>query len=311
MKSSGRFHNAVVFCIFIVIAALFWLILAMNDSVTKTFDVGLRIVNVPDSVTFIIEPPKDIHVTLRDKGTNLLRAGVMSQPQIDINFRDFVDGSQLRFSQSDMNTALKATFGSTVQISSISVDSLSLPYTTSKGLRVPIVVRADISASSGNVIAGIPEPLERVAYIYSQSDDIDSINRVYTETIVKRNLSKTTEVEVKLTPIRGARIIPSRIRVKIPIEPLVRKDGEAPVKVNNVPAGMSILLFPASVPVSYYVPMSQFYEDVIPVQVSVDYEETQHTVGNRLPLHITSTEDYAVNPQLGDITDIEYALVRQ
>lgn len=311
VKTSRSFHNALVFLSFVIVAGIFWFVLAMNDSVTKTFDVRLKIVNVPDSVIFIVEPPEDIHVTLRDKGTNLLRSGVMNDPAIFINFRDFTSGSVLRFSSSDLNTALKATFGSGAQIGSVSIDSLYLPFTRGKGLRLPIVVRADISASAGNVIAGIPEPLERVARVYSLSDGIDTLTRLYTEPMVKRNLSKTTDVTVKLCPIPGARIIPSSIQVRIPIEPLVLKNGEAPVRAINVPDGMSILLFPATVPVSYYVPMSQFNEETMPVKVTVDYEETKNTVGNRLPLHIVTTEDYAMNGQLKDITDIEYALVKE
>ncbi|MDE7442404.1 MAG: YbbR-like domain-containing protein [Muribaculaceae bacterium] len=310
VKASKGFHNAVVFLCFVAVATVFWFILAMNDSVTKTIDVNLRIVNLPDSVTFINDPPKDIHVTLRDKGTNLLRTGIVNHPSVVINFRDFASDSYFRFSKSDLDAALKSTFGSSAQIGSVSIDSLSLRYTTSKGHRVPIVVRADVSASAGYVIDGIPEPLVRVVKVYSVSNNIDTLSRVYTEQIVKRNLSETTVFDVPLVPMTGVKLVPSKVKVRIKVDPLVKKDGMATIRALNVPQGMNLLLFPAVVPVSYYVPMSHFNDENVPVKVTVNYDDVERTPVSRIPLSVTATEDYVASPQVGQ-PDVEYTLVRE
>lgn len=309
VKASKSFHNAIVFLMFVAVSTLFWFILAMNDSVTKTFDVALKIVNVPDSVTFISDPPESIHVTLRDKGTNILRTGVVNRPTVHINFRDFASKTYFRYTKNDLDAALKATFGSSAQIGAVSIDSLCLRYTTGKGHKVPIVVKADISASAGNVISGVPEPLERVVRVYSVSNNIDTLNRVYTEPIVKRNLSSTTEVEVPLKHIPGVKMIPSKVKVKITVDPLVKKDALATVRALNVPEGMTLLLFPATVPVSYYVPMSQFNDEEVPLKVTVDYNDVTGSNESRLPLSIASTESYVASPHLGE-KDVEYTIVK-
>lgn len=310
VKASKSFHNALVYLAFVVVATLFWVIMAMNDSVTRTFDVRLRIVNVPDSVTFINVPPQDIHVTLRDKGTNLLRVGIIKNPHIDINFRDFASDNVFRFSKADMNTALKTAFGNSAQIGSVSIDSLSLLYTADRGHRVPIVVRADVSAAAGNIIAGLPEPQERVVTIYALSGVADTISHVYTEPIVKRNLSETSEYTVSLVPIKGTRLEPSKVKVRIPVEPLVKKEMMATLKAENVPAGMNLLLFPNRVPVSFYVPMNLFNQEEVPFDVIVDYNDTRLPGTRRLPLRICSHEDYVVSPVV--LTDsVEYTLVKE
>ena len=309
VRASKGFHSAIVFLAFVAVSTIFWFILAMNDSVTKTFDVDLKIVNVPDSVTFITDPPKNIHVTLRDKGTTMFRSGVMRHPQIIINFRDFASDTYFRYSRTDLDAAIKAVFGGAAQIGSVSVDSLSLRYTTAKGHRVPIVVRSDVSAAAGYVIDGIPEPVQRSVRIYSVSNSIDTINRIYTEKIVKRNMSETTEVEVPLSPIPGVKIVPSKIKIRIEVDPLVKKDAMATVKALNVPAGMTLLLFPAVVPVSYYVPMSHFNDHDIPVKVTVNYDDVERTPVSRIPLSISTTESYVASPHLGQ-SDVEYTLVK-
>lgn len=310
VKASKGFHNALVFLVFLAVATLFWFILAMNDSVTRTFDVKLRIVNKPDSVTFITDPPQDIHVTLSDKGSNILRSGILQHPTVDINFRDFSNGSIFRFSKSDMTAALKATFGAGCQIGSVSLDSLYLTYTTGKGKRVPIIVRADLSASVGKVIAGRPRSMEGSVRVYSLSDEIDTITRVYTEPIIKRNLSESIEYTVKLMPIKGAKLVPSSVKVKVEVEPLVKKENMVQVKALNVPEGVSLVLFPPRVPVTYYVPMSEFNDDDVPLVVTVDYNDTGKSDLNRLPMTISSTGLHVANAQL-EFESVEYTLVKE
>lgn len=310
VKTSKGFHNALVFLAFVAVATAFWAILALNDSVTRTFDVRLKIVNVPDTVTFITDPPESIHVTLRDKGTNILRSGVLQHTQIDINFRDYASNNQFRFTKNDMNAALRSAFGSTAQIGAVSLDSLYLQFTTEKGKRVPVIIRADLSAAPGKVIAGKPTTETSSVKVYSLSDELDTITRVYTSSIVRRDLAETTELVVNLTPIRNAKLVPSSIKVRIPVEPLVKKESFVEVKAVNVPAGISLLLFPSKVPVSYYVPMSHFNDQTDPVTISVDYADTKLSDLDRLPMTVNIVSPLAVNPQL-EFESVEYTLVKE
>ena len=76
LKKTSSFHDAVLFLIFVAISALFWFILALNDSAQDNFNVKIQITNVPDTVTFISDIPEKVHVSVRDKGTNLWRSGI-------------------------------------------------------------------------------------------------------------------------------------------------------------------------------------------------------------------------------------------
>ena len=72
--ASSAFRKMLTFLVFVVIAALFWFIMALNDSAQDDFEVRVAITNVPDSVTFINLPPQKIHVMVRDQGVNLWRS---------------------------------------------------------------------------------------------------------------------------------------------------------------------------------------------------------------------------------------------
>lgn len=308
LRESSRFHDVLVFLIFVVVAAGFWIVIALNDSVTQNFKVKVGLVNVPDTVTFVTDPPAEFTVTVRDKGTNILRSGLTRQPVVEFNFRDYADEGIFRLTKSEINAAIKKTFGSSVQISSMSLDSLRLYYTDSRGKRVPVRVNVDATAASGYVISGQPRALQTGVRIYSYGDETDTVRYVQTVSLTRRNLSKTAQFEVKLQPIKGVKIVPSTIKIEIPVEPLVRKDGYAQVEARNVPEGRSLLLFPNKVQVSYYVPMSKFNDDDEPVTATVDFDDIQRVAGSRLPVSIARMPEYVVNPEL-QTDSIEYTIM--
>lgn len=310
VRTSGQFRNVLLFLVFVAVSALFWCILALNDSVTETFTVRVQLENVPDSVTFINQPPQTMHVTLRDKGTNILRSGVLKHPQININFRDYSDRGIFRMSKTDLNTVLKATFGNGIQIIATSLDSLRCYYTDSPGKRVPVRIMADVTASSGNIIAGQPVPKQRGVRIYSYGDETDTISQVVTEVLKKRDLSQTEMFEVRIRPIPGIRIVPPEIDVQINVEPLVHKEGYVTIESRGVPQGESLMLFPNRVPVSYYVPMSKFNDTEVPISVTVDYADTGLTRTNQIPVRLGNVPDYVVNPEI-KADSVEYTLVKR
>jgi len=306
LRKSANFHNVLVYLAFVVVVTLFWFMMALNDSVQKSYDVRININGVPDSVTFISVPPERMHVTVRDKGTSLLRRGT---PSININFREFADDGIFRFSKADLNAALKTTFGNSAVISSVSLDSLRLAYTSLKGKRVPLRVLADVSAASGNVIAGAPFSEQKAVLVFSTRDVLDTVMSVQTVRIVRRNLKETAEVEAKIVPIPGARVEPASVKITIPVEPLVSEESTVTVVARNVPKDISLLLFPSKVNVRYFVPMSHFGDEDPGIEVWVDYDDTSLVGTKKLPIRIGNHPAKVKNITL--MTDsLEYTIVK-
>lgn len=297
-----------MFLIFVAIAVIFWIIVSLNDSVTETFRVKVKIENVPDSVTFINDPPATIHVTMRDKGTNILRSGVIKNPEVLINFREYSHDGVLKMTYSDLISELKADFGGASQISSISLDSLRLYYTDSPGKRVPVAVQSELTPAPGYVISGSPTPLTKGVTIFSYGDEIDTVHRVRTQLLARRDLSQTSVFKVKLMPIRNVKIVPSEIDIKVNVEPLVHKEAYVSVEVINEPQNESVLLFPNKVPVSVYVPMSRFNDEQLDLSVFVDYKEIRQG-RERVKVHVRRRSDKIVNVELKQ-DSVEYTIVR-
>lgn len=309
LKATSGFHSAAIFLACVLTAALFWYILALNDNMQDGFFVKININDVPKNVTFISDVPDRVYVTIRDKGTSLMRHGHLKDPSIDIDFRRYAANGVLRYRRADMMAALRNTFGTNATVSSISIDSIRLDYTTNPGKRIPVVIDGDVGAASGFVIAGrlISDPVSVVAY--STSENLDTLHKAHTVHFERLGLSESTKMEVRIRPMAGIRTIPDEVQVRIPVETLVHKVVSVSVEPVNVPAGKGLLLFPSKVNVGFYVPMNRFNEDETDIEVYVDYEDIERLRTKRIPVRIAKHPESLVNVSVVN-DSVEYTIVK-
>ena len=309
LKATSGFHSAAIFLACVLTAALFWYILALNDNMQDGFFVKININDVPKNVTFISDVPDRVYVTIRDKGTSLMRHGRLKDPSIDIDFRRYAANGVLRYRRADMMAALRNTFGTNATVSSISIDSIRLDYTTNPGKRIPVVIDGDVGAASGFVIAGrlISDPVSVVAY--STPENLDTLHKAHTVHFERLGLSESTKMEVRIRPMAGIRTIPDEVQVRIPVETLVHKVVSVSVEPVNVPAGKGLLLFPSKVNVGFYVPMNRFNEDETDIEVYVDYEDIERLRTKRIPVRIAKHPESLVNVSVVN-DSVEYTIVK-
>ena len=86
-------------------------------------------------------------------------------------------------------------------------------------------------------------------------------------------------------PITGVRIIPDKVIVTVPVEPLIARKRMATIVTQGVPPGKNLVTFPSKVEVSYLVPMSA-YNDEYPLKAFVEYEDVKMP-GNKIPVSLS------------------------
>lgn len=299
-----------LFLVFVCVSSLFWFILALNDSAQDHFNVNLRIVNRPDSVTFISDVPERIHVSVSDKGTNLWRNGYLKHPTINIDFKEYSADGVLRYSYNDLISSLRDNFGSGAVITSVSLDSLQLFYTTNPGKKVPVLVNCQVYPASGSILEGSVKATPGSVMVYGDKNVLDTLHYISTDALTLRDLNETTEMNVKLQKPRGARAIPGNVVLTVPIEPLVRKQAMISVAAMNVPENEELLLFPSKVPVEYYVAMSRLNDDDdSSIELVVNFDDIPLSNDRKLKVEVSKYPERLKNLTLR--TDsIEYAIVK-
>ena len=310
-RKTGRMRDLRLFAVFVVIAGVFWFIMAMNDTVQTDIEVKVDITGVPDTVTFINEPPGVIHVTVRDRGTTLLRRKFMRAAQLHISFAEYASHGYLRVSPSALSTYVRSLFGSNASVNITSADSISVMYTSAPAKVVPVRINTDITAALGKVVNGNPRTETRNIKIYSSRDILDTISYVSTEPIVRRDLADPVTVRVRLRPIHGVKMVPSAIDVRIPVEPLENRKVYVPVTTLNVPKGENMVLFPSSVEVSYLVPMSLNDDVRTPFSVVADYRDLASPSDKRIKLRLSTPLPAHVESATLEIDSVEFTIIRQ
>jgi len=309
MRTSGRLRDLCLFAGFVFVAAVFWCILTLNEDAQTDFEVRVKIVGVPDSVTLITDPPERVHVSVRDRGSHLLRMMLLHEAEVKLNFSEYAADGTLRVTPRAMLTHIRAIFGQGAAVSILSTDSICIPYTSAPGKLVPVRVVTDVSTALGKVVSGNAHSSVRQVKLFARREVLDTITYVCTEPIVRRNVSDPFTVSVRLSPMRGVRMEPATVEVTVPVEPLENRRVLVPVSQINVPKGESIVLFPDKVEVRYLVPMSR--GEIIPSAFSVlaDYRRISSPTAQRMPVVIGPLPHGVANATLA--TDsVEFTIIR-
>ena len=285
--TSARGREVGLFLLFLGISYIFWLLLTLNNEMQRDVDVPVAIYNVPDSVTVLSDIPASIKVSIRDKGSVFLRKKLSGTKTLRIDWPEYVGNTPdntFRMTKAELAARMRENFAQSTQIQSLSPDSLRLNYTTAPGIRVPVLLDADMTAAPGFIINGPITMSADSVTMYAVQGLPSRIKSVKTQAVSRSNLSDTTHIVIRLMLIEGVKVVPSTITLTIPVEPLISRKQMAMVNVKNVPTNMGLLTFPSSVEVSYLIPMSDYNSEPFAVKAYVDYADVAKARTGKLPV---------------------------
>lgn len=292
---TAKGRNLLTFGAFLVIATVFWFLLALNDDVVHDYAMPVELTDFPQEVTVLSGLPPAVNVNVRDKGSAMMKFAFGKVPPLKLRYSDFTNSGahRLTMTPAQLGNAVRGVFGSSAVISGLRPDSMALTFTTEPGIRVPVRIMARVKTSPKAICGGevVAEP-DSVT-IYSNSRARYAVREITTEPIELNGVSDTTEVSAKLRVPEGFRAVPSQVRVTVPVEPLVAKSRSVPLECHNTPEGMHLALFPPVVEVTYLLPKSFFNAEEVPVRAFVDFRDTEK--GDKIPVSVSILPDYYRN----------------
>lgn len=291
-------HNIIVFTIFLIIAAILWFVTALNDEGQADVRMRLNITHIPDSVTIISQPPHAINVSLRTRGTQLLKLNLGHVPQLDVDFRQYSSGNTLRLTDPDIKALARQALDQAT-ITFVSPDSLHLVFTNQPPTILP--VNPDYTATPGPQasIIGTPQLSSDSVRVYTIGRLPASVHAITTEPIRLSSINETVTRHVRLIPPAGARLIPDSIDVTFQVEPLILKTRKVSIEAVNVPHGQKLITFPAQIEVIYMISLSDYKSSEPHLRVIADYNTIDTTRANpMLRLRIAEASEFLQNVHL-------------
>lgn len=286
-------RNALTFLIFLAISAVFWVLMALNDEVQHDYRLKLKLAGFPENMTIISGANPTVSVSVKDKGSALMKFTWNTQPELTVNYDEFSKAGDhnLLMTQAQLNSAVRNIFGSSATIIAVRPDSLSLHYTTNPGVPVKVRIDADVRPAPSAVAFGRVRLSTDTVMLYSNSKERSRIKTLTTQPIILTGLTDTAHVSAALIVPPGMRAVPSQIKVTIPIEPLVTKTRKVEIAQRNVPAGKRLVTFPSMAEVDYLLPKSLYNSDASPVKAVVDFS-AYRPGGKKLPVTVLPLPNY-------------------
>lgn len=281
-----RGKNILTFGVFLLISAVLWVVLSLNEEDQVDMRMPLVIEHVPDSVMIVSVPPEYVNVSMRARGTDILKSTFGREPSLHVDWRSYRGRNALTLSSAEMKTLARAAVdGSTVL--AVTPDSLHLLYTASRGRRLPVKLDYAVTAGPQVSLVGRPRVEPDSVKVFSVGNAGNALASVTTEAVRISDLDRTTTVRVRvLTPAR-TRPQPDSVDVTFTVEPLIAKTRSVVVEPVNVPSGMKLITFPPQVEVHYMLPASVYKNSSPQFRVVADYHEIDrgtHTRNMRLRL---------------------------
>lgn len=272
---SDKSREFLIFLFFFLIASGFWLLQTLNSDYEAEFSIPVRLKGVPNDVVLTSEPPSELRIKVKDKGTVLLNymLGKSFFP-VTLDFSDYRrQNNHVKIYASEFEKKIASQLNASTRLISVKPDTLEYIYSTGKSKQVPVRLLGGITADRQYYISDTIYSPDSVI-VFAPNNILDTITAAFTQRVELENVSDTTKLRVSLSSVRGAKFIPNSVELTFPVDIYTEKTVEVPLHGVNFPADKVLRAFPSKVQITFQVGLSRFRKiKASDFVINVSYEE--------------------------------------
>lgn len=272
---SDQSREFLIFLFFFLIVSGFWLLQTLNNAYEAEFSIPVRVKDVPNSVVFTSEPPSELRVRVKDKGTVLLNymLGKSFFP-ISLSFLDYKGkDNHVKIYASEFEKKILSQLNVSSKVLSIKPDTLDYIYSEGKSKLLPVRFRGKVTAGHQYYVSDTICQPDSVL-IYAPVGMLDTITVAYTQTLNLENISDTTRHRVTLASVKGVKFVPNSVEMIFPVDIYTEKTVEVPLHGINFPADKVLRTFPSKVQITFQVGLKRFRSvKASDFLINISYEE--------------------------------------
>ena len=302
-----------IFLFFLALSGTFWLMMTLNETLEREFDIPIKLVGVPRNAVLTGDIPDTVRVVVRDKGFTLITYEY-GKPFRPLNFRFSTyaddDKGQGVIPVSEVQRQVQVQLYGSSKLVSMKPDKYDFYFTYGSSKQVPVMFRGKITTSKRYYLAHT-EFLPSQVTVYANKRQLDQLQYVEIEPFNLTNLQDTIHRNVRLKKIRGMKMVPSTVRLAVYPDVLTEESVEVPVTAVNMPDGMVLRTFPSRVTVWFTIGASQF-RAIRPdmFRVVVDYNDLVANPSDKCTLQLRSVPRMVSKARL-EIQKVDYLLEQQ
>ena len=276
------------FVFFVLLSAIFWLTLTLNEGYEKELKIPVRIVNVPKNVMLTSPSVDTVRATVRDQGWVLLNymfGEYNNNVKIDFRNYDKTFGKGV-VPNADLKRLIEQSLESSSKVTAVKPEKLEYFYNNGEHKRVPVHWNGRVIPEQLFFISHVDYKPDTVD-VYASREKLDSIRIVYTEPLNYVGFRDTLLVDCKLAHAADVKVVPERIQVVFHTDLLTEESIDVPIKCINLPAGKTLRTFPAKVRVNFVAGVSQIRElTADEFTVVADYLEIEQKASEKCNIYL-------------------------
>lgn len=256
---SDKSREFLIFLFFFLIAGGFWLLQTLNNDYEAEFSIPVRTKDIPNNVVLTSEPPSELRIRVKDKGTVLLNymLGKSFFP-VNLSFLDYKGkDNHVKIYASDFEKKILSQLNVSSKILSIKPDTLEYIYSEGKSKLVPVRFQGKVTAGLQYYVSDTICNPDSVL-VYAPEGILDTIKTAYTQNMILENISDTTRRRIPLISERGVKFVPASVEMTFPVDIYTEKTVEVPLHGVNFPADKALRTFPSKVQITFQVGVKRF-----------------------------------------------------
>lgn len=302
-----------IFLLFLVFSGAFWIMMTFNEVGELEVKVPVQITNVPQHVVLTSDEVDTVRAVLRDKGFVLVNYMLGNGKSIKINadFNTYNRGNGYgAVTAAELQRLIYKQLASSTKIvqQQGKPDKCEFTYNYGQRKKVPVVYAGKVDPEELYFISNVTYSPDSVL-VYSSRQKLDSIECAYTKPVYISDAHDTLSVYTELQKIRGAKIVPDRVKVTFHTDILTETTiTDIRIKGVNVPDGKTVRTFPSKVNVTF-VAGAKLMKDIKASDfvVVVDYDDLIKNPSDKCTLHLVRQPHEVQKVKLSQ-TQIDYLI---
>ncbi len=302
-----------IFLIFLLCSFAIWLISKLSENYTDKAKFDLVYVNVPDTLLLTGASKDQIDVTIRASGWQFLGFNFKTK-EIPIDLSTLqLNGSKYFAPQETYGNQIMEKLPGSMTLLQMDSDTLFFDFDPIISKVVPVTSQLQVDLAQNYLLDGSLEVAPDSVMIRGPSQEIDTIKTIKTVAVkltdVSENFTRTLSL-IKSDSLKNTVFVQSEVTVSGYVFRFSEQVIQIPVEVVNLPSGMQIRTFPATVGVLCKAKVEELKSlDPNEFRIVADFKEAKED-SQFLRLELVRHPENIPNIQLLD-SQIEFILKRE
>lgn len=299
-----------VFLFFVFVSFCFWLLQTLDGEFTSEVKIPIRFKNLPEGVILTTDLPKNVTLSVNDRGTVLMNYmfGKNFYP-VHIDFDEYRNrNTEVHIPVSAIQPLFAAQLNQSTEILSYSPDTISYAYTTGQGKRLPVRLGERVKLDKLYFMDDVKFNPDSVI-VYAPTYILDTLRAAYvTPRPILSDIDTLISQHLAVNEVKNVRFSPTEVNADFYIDIYTEKSVEVPIVGINFPPDKILRTFPSKANVTFKVGLRHFQhvnaEDFF---IGVTYEELLDKKDNVFKLNLKSFPAHVTNVRIQS-PNVEYVI---